>query len=49
MNFKVMFMEVFDIVINEKFKMLYKYFSYNKKSIMVLDWVCLKVLLWFIL
>lgn len=48
MNFKVMFMEVFDIVINEKFKMLYKYFSY-KKSIMVLDWVCLKVLLWFIL
>lgn len=39
MNFKVMFMEVLDIVINEKFKMLYnKYFS-NKKSVMVLDWV----------
>lgn len=40
MNSKVMFMEVFDMVINEKLKpkMLYKYPSYNKKSTMVLDW-----------
>lgn len=48
MNSKVMFMEVFDTVINEKPKMLYKYPSY-KKSTMVLDWACLKALLWFTL
>lgn len=49
MNSKVMFMEVFDTVINEKPKMLYNKYPSYKKSTMVLDWACLKALLWFTL